>query len=304
MQTSPSIVVANLVKRFGELDAVNDVTFEVQPGEIVGFVGPNGAGKTTTISMMMGFIAPTRGSVRILGQVVTPQSAHIARKHIGYVAGDMVLPANLTAKQYLDFTKALQGRVPEQYDRLLRELHPVLDRRLKTLSRGNKQKIALIAALQHRPDILILDEPTSGLDPLMQDIFLKTIRDEAARGATILMSSHILSEVSDVCGRIIFMKAGKLIMNRSIENITAQLGKRLLITSQDAKKIRTQIPKHATVIHGDGTSLEIGFEKAALSEMLRWISTKSVSDVSIHDKNLDDIFHDLYEPTRKRRGRS
>ena len=304
MRTSPSIVVANLVKRFGDIDAVNDVTFEIQPGEIVGFVGPNGAGKTTTISMMMGFIAPTRGSVTIHGQAITPQTAHQARKRIGYVAGDMVLPANLTAKQYLDFTSAVQGRVSEQFDRLVRELSPVLDRRIKNLSRGNKQKVALVAALQHRPDILILDEPTSGLDPLMQDIFLKTIRDEAARGATILMSSHILSEVSDVCNRIIFMKTGKLIMNRSIDGITAQLGKRLLITSSDAKKIRTQVPKHATVIHSDATSLEIGFEKTTLPEMLRWVSTKNVSDVSIHDKNLDDIFHDLYEPSRKGRGRS
>lgn len=299
MRTKPSITVANLVKRFGDVDAVNDITFSVQPGEIIGFVGPNGAGKTTTISMLMGFIAPTKGSVTVLDQTIAPESSHRVHRHIGYVSGDMVLPGHLTGKQYLAFMMARQGRVLEQYNRLVRQLNPVLDRPLKTLSRGNKQKIALLAALQHEPTILVLDEPTSGLDPLMQDVFLRTLKNEAKRGVTVLMSSHILSEVSDICTRIIFMRAGKLILDQPIQSITAQLGKRIIITTKDAVKLRQRLPAGTKLIAHSTRTLELGTEKEALSEIVRWIGTKSISDLTIEDRNLDDIFHELYEPKNR-----
>jgi ABC-2 type transport system ATP-binding protein len=291
----PTLVLANLSKRFGNIEAVNDVTLAVQPGEIVGFVGPNGAGKTTTISMLMGFLRPTKGTIRILGRDVSPDTAHKTHARIGYVAGDMVLPGGLSGKQFLTFMARQNGRDKKQYDRLVSELNPVLTRPLVTLSRGNKQKVALIAALQHTPRILILDEPTSGLDPLMQDVFHHTIQTEAKRGATVLMSSHILSEVSSICTRIVFMRAGKFILDKPIEAITAQLGKHVTITSRDAPRLQKQLPKNVRLIGSSTTQLRISLEKKELQPFMRWLSTRHFDDITIAERDLDDIFREMYE---------
>ncbi len=299
--TTNTLTLANVYKRFGDIEAVSDVTLAVKRGEIVGFVGPNGAGKTTTISMLMGFIRPSRGSVHLLGHEVTPETAHHIHKSVGYVAGDMVLPPGLTGKQFLDFIAGQNGRDDKRFERLVHQLHPVMDRPLKTLSRGNKQKIALIAALQHKPEVLILDEPTSGLDPLMQDVFLKTIVREAGEGTTVLMSSHILSEVSDICSRIVFMRSGKFIMDQPINAITKQLGKHVVVTSTTAAKLRQYLPDNIEVISHSATQLRLAVPTAELKPFLRWITTKDFSDITIEERNLDDVFHELYVESGRRK---
>lgn len=297
-----TLTLANVYKRFGDIEAVSDVTLSIKQGEIVGFVGPNGAGKTTTISMLMGFLRPTKGRVQILGHEITPETAHHVHRWIGYVAGDMVLPSTLTGKQYLEFTAGRNGRNEKRYERLVHQLSPVLNRPLKTLSRGNKQKIALIAALQHEPSILILDEPTSGLDPLMQDIFLKTIAEEARRGTTVLMSSHILSEVSNICSRIVFMRAGKFIVDQPIDAITKQLGKHILITSTNIGMLKRHLPEKTEVISHTATELRVAVAPAHLKSFLRWLMTKDFDDLTIEERDLDDVFHELYiDPKRRKR---
>jgi ABC-2 type transport system ATP-binding protein len=300
--TTNTLTLANVYKRFGDIEAVSDVTLTVKRGEIVGFVGPNGAGKTTTISMLMGFIRPTRGKVQILGREITPETAHQVHRAIGYVAGDMVLPPALTGAQYLDFTAHQNGRDAKRYERLVHQLSPVLDRPLKTLSRGNKQKIALIAALQHKPEILILDEPTSGLDPLMQDVFLKAITREAGEGTTVLMSSHILSEVSNICSRIVFMRAGKFIVDQPIDAITKQLGKHIIITSSNILAIKRYLPENTEIISHTATELRVAVTPEQLKPFLRWLMTKEFDDLTIEERDLDDVFHELYiDPKRRKR---
>lgn len=300
--TNNTLTLANVYKRFGDIEAVSDVTLGVKRGEIVGFVGPNGAGKTTTISMLMGFIRPTMGRVQILGREITPETAHHVHRSIGYVAGDMVLPSGLTGKQYLDFTARQNGRDDKRYDRLVHQISPVLNRPLKTLSRGNKQKIALIAALQHKPEILILDEPTSGLDPLMQDVFLKAITREAGEGTTVLMSSHILSEVSDICSRIVFMRAGKFIVDQPINAITKQLGKHVVVTAANILALKRYLPENTEVISHSATELRVAVMPDQLKPFLRWLMTKEFDDLTIEERDLDDVFHELYiDPKRRKR---
>lgn len=300
MKTPNTLTLANVYKRFGDIEAVSDVTLSIKQGEIVGFVGPNGAGKTTTISMLLGFISPTKGKVQVLGHDIIPENAHRVHRAIGYVAGDMVLPAALTGKQYLDFNAHRNGRDMKRYDRLVHQLNPVLNRPLKTLSRGNKQKIALIGALQHKPQILILDEPTSGLDPLMQDIFLRTVAQEASEGTTVLMSSHILSEVSTICSRIVFMRAGKFIVDQPIDAITKQLGKHITISSSNVAGIKRYLPEDAEVIAHSATELRVALPPENLKPFLRWLITKDFDDLTIEERDLDDVFHELYIDPKRR----
>lgn len=294
MEVKYSLRLANVSKRFGSFDAVSDVTIAVKPGEVVGFVGPNGAGKTTTISMIMGFLGSSRGKVEVLGRAISPQSAHHVHSGVGYVAGDMVLPNHLTAEQYLHFAAHAAGRDQKRYEQLVHQLSPVLDRPIKNLSRGNKQKIALIAALQHRPKLLILDEPTSGLDPLMQDSFLQTIRHEAALGTTVFMSSHILSEVSDVCSRIVFMKNGKFIVDQPITKITEQLGKHVIISAIGTEQFTKFLPDFVTLVSKTTDQVRLTIPTDALKPFMRWLGGKNFRDVTIEDRNLDDVFHELY----------
>lgn len=297
---TPSLSLTNVYKRFGDIEAVSDVTLAIYPGEVVGFVGPNGAGKTTTISLLMGFLRPSKGTVSVLGVNILPQSAHKTHGSVGYVAGDMVLPDTLTAEQYLSFCASQNGRDKKHFERISQQLKPVLDKPLKTLSRGNKQKIALIAALQHAPKVLILDEPTSGLDPLMQEIFLKTIELEASRGTTVLMSSHILSEVSSVCSRIVFMRAGKFIIDKPVSSITQQLGKHVILKTLDPKKLSKFLPEGVQMLDHDQLELRLNVPLENMTSFMRWLLTKQFDDITIEDRDLDDVFHELYGGSRRR----
>lgn len=291
-----SIHVSNLSKNFGDTAAVRDITFTIKKGEIVGFVGPNGAGKSTTIALLLGFIRASKGTIKLLGsQEVTPETAHRAHKHIGYIAGDMTMFDALTGAQYLAFMAGRFGIDREVRKRLEDRLSPQLDRRLKQLSRGNKQKISLIAALQHDPDLIIMDEPTSGLDPLMQETFLAIIREEAARGATVFMSSHILSEVAEVCTRVMFMKKGRIVNDQPIRELEKSAGKLLRITATDTemKPILASIPATATQVSLEGEELVLRYD-GDIHAALRWLSGKKFKDVQIVDRQLDDLFIDLY----------
>ncbi len=290
------IFVDSLTKKFGSLTAVDTISFSVKPGEIVGFVGPNGAGKTTTISTLLGFIGVTSGTVTLFGDTVTPANSHVHHIQMGYVAGDMSLLTNLTGKQYLSHMAALTRANSARQKELITALEPVLDKKIKMLSRGNKQKIALIAALQHRPKLLILDEPTSGLDPLMQEIFLKLIKAEAREGATIFMSSHILTEVTSICSRVLFMKHGKIILDSSVTDIEAQAGKEIAITA-DRKTLVGLLKTHpAGLINPKQRGSTVTFMyQGPINSITVWLASHKLRDVRINDRDLESIFHDMYK---------
>lgn len=294
MDTPIAIQTIKLHKAFGKFKAINNLSLTVQEGEIFGFLGPNGAGKTTTIKLLLNMLQPTTGNAQVIGLDPRTHSVEINRK-IGFLAGDMELYNNLTGAQYCNFLAALKGGVsPQKITELTKRLEANLNKRIGTLSRGNKQKIGLIAALMHDPELLILDEPTSGLDPLIQEQFNELMKEHRARGKTAFISSHILSEVQQLCDRVGFMRNGELV---ETVNVAELLEKSIKIVNiyfkHEVSKEKVSLLK-GMKIHTQ-TELKIVLEySGASTELLDWLRKLPVGDLTIESANLDDTFLRLY----------
>lgn len=213
------IQTEKLTKWYGKHRGIIDVDLEIQEGEVFGFLGPNGAGKTTTIRLLLDHIRPTSGRAAVFGidTRVDPVAIH---RRIGYLPGEFTLYDRLTGAQTLEYFANLRGGVDRAYQRTLIErfdLDP--SRRFKEYSKGNKQKVGLVIALQNRPDLLLLDEPTAGLDPLVQQTFFREMRDLVAEGRTVFLSSHILSEVEKTCDRVAIIRDGYLTKVDTVEGL-------------------------------------------------------------------------------------
>ena len=209
-----------LTKRFGALTALDGLTLEVPRGQVFGFLGPNGAGKSTTLRLLLGLIRPTAGSARILGVDVGDRKA--AHRHLAYVPGDVSLWPKLTGAECLELFARLHGAVDEAYrTELIARFQLDVDKRSRTYSKGNRQKVALIAAFASRAEVLLLDEPTSGLDPLMEQQFQRCVHEATARGQTVFLSSHILGEVEDLCTRVGILRQGQLVEVSEIDQLRA-----------------------------------------------------------------------------------
>jgi ABC-2 type transport system ATP-binding protein len=213
------ITLEKLTKSYGKSRGIVEVDLEVGQGEVFGFLGPNGAGKTTTIRTMLDLIRPTSGRALVFGieSSADPVSIH---KRVGYIPGEFALYDRLTGRQTLEYFGNLRSGVDPAYQESLIErfeLDP--SKRYKEYSKGNKQKVGVIVALQHRPELLVLDEPTSGLDPLVQQTFFTTLREAVADGATVFLSSHILSEVEKTCGRVAIIRDGRLVKLGTVEGL-------------------------------------------------------------------------------------
>ncbi len=208
---TPVIETEQLTKSYGEHRGIVDLDLVIGENEVFGFLGPNGAGKTTTIRTLLNLIRPTSGRARVFGIETTADPVAIHRQ-IGYLPGEFALYDRLTGGQTLDYFANLRGGVDRSYQRSLIERFEIdPKRRYKEYSKGNKQKIGLVAALQHRPALLILDEPTSGLDPLVQQTFFEVIAEAKAEGRSVFMSSHVLSEVEKSCDRVAIIRDGRLV---------------------------------------------------------------------------------------------
>ena len=200
-----------LTKSYGEHRGIIDVDLEVQAGEVFGFLGPNGAGKTTTIRTLLDLIRPTSGKAFVFDIETTEDPVAIHRR-IGYIPGEFALYDRLTGGQTIEYFGNLRGGVDRAYrDELVKRLDIDTSRKFKEYSKGNKQKVGLVIALQHKPELLILDEPTSGLDPLVQQSFYELVREAQAEGRTVFLSSHILSEVEKTCDRVAIIRDGVLV---------------------------------------------------------------------------------------------
>lgn len=209
---TPAISLQGLTKYYGRDLGVADVTFDVFPGEVIGFLGPNGAGKTTTMRCLVGLLNITSGRAEILGQEVGVTATGL-RARIGYLPGSPALYKNLTGLEYLKFLAKMRGiDCTEQIYSMAERFDLDSGRRIHELSKGNQQKIAVIAAFMHKPDVLILDEPTSGLDPIVQREFSAIVDEMQTRGAAILLSSHVLSEVEHLADRVVIVNAGKQLL--------------------------------------------------------------------------------------------
>jgi ABC-2 type transport system ATP-binding protein len=213
----PLIEIEKLTKSYGSHRGIIDVDLVVNEGEAFGFLGPNGAGKTTTIRTLLDHIRPTSGQARIFG-IVTTEDPVTIHKRIGYLPGEFSLYDKLTGGQTIDYFANLRGGVDAAYQAdLIRRLDLDTSRKFKEYSKGNKQKVGLIVALQNRPDLLVLDEPTSGLDPLVQQTFFDVIREAKSEGRTVFLSSHILGEVEKTCDRVGIIREGRLVKVDRVE---------------------------------------------------------------------------------------
>jgi len=291
------IETKNLSKVYGGVPAVQDATFSVKKGEVVGFVGLNGAGKSTTINMLLGFQHPSKGEVHLFGEKVTLPNAHRSHHRIGFATGDMSLFEGMTGGQYLRFVARSYG-LPKNtatFKKLVEKFEPQLDKKLNALSRGNKQKIALIAAFMVDPDLVILDEPSSGLDPLMQQHFLELVREEAEKGMTIFMSSHYLNEVVDVCTRILLIKNGQLVKDIPASQLEVGAGKLVRVVT----KAEVQPPKAAEQVErqrrDDEHVLQFVYKDKAI-RLQEWLgSLPNLHDVTINDHSAEAAFEELYD---------
>lgn len=292
---STIIRLSGLTKTFGKSRGIDQVDLVVQKGQIFGFLGPNGAGKTTTISILVDLLRASSGTAEIFGLDTVKHGVEI-RQRVGYLAGDMELDGALTGHQQLRYFGALRGRYDQAYvTELAEKLDCDLNKKIKTLSRGNKQKVGLISALMHKPELLILDEPTSGLDPLIQEQFNKIILDHKQAGLTTFISSHILSEVQDLCDHVAFIKEGKLIASQPIGQIAQNAPYHITLVSDDKKlgAILRKLPEvHQTQsTHNTYSCTYIG----DIDKLLKVLHAYTILDISIAKGDLESTFMEFYK---------
>ncbi len=292
----------NVTKKFGRFTAVESASFDIYAGEVVGFVGVNGAGKTTAINILLGFSSPSKGTVSAFNHPITPANAHESHTRMGYAAGDMELPLHMTGRQYLDFVTAQhRGDHSKQLALLEKEFKPQLTKKIGTLSRGNKQKIALIAAFASSPDLVVLDEPTSGLDPIMQDVFLDLVRREQIKGTTVFMSSHYLQEVAEVCSRMLLMKNGKIVKDLSSAQLSKAEGKIVRVVTLGRADPPAAHTRQVVVNEKQANYFEMTFIfDGAAEQLVKWTtSMKDVVDIEINKHTLEAEFRSLYDEAEK-----
>ncbi len=292
--TSPAIETFGLTKYYGRSRGIVDVNLRVEKGEIFGFLGPNGAGKTTTIRLLLDFIRPTRGHARVLG--LDPQKAGVeVRKRVGYLPGELALYPDLTGWQLVEYAAHLRNGVPRsEIARLADRLDVDLNRPIRTLSHGNRQKISLILALMHRPELLILDEPTTGLDPLMQQVLYELLDEVRRDGRTVFFSSHILPEVERLCDRVGILREGRLIAVETVSGLKARALRRL-----DLVFDRPLDPGPFRAIPGvveataSGNTLHIAVQ-GSLDPLIKAAAQHTLLNIVTYEPNLEEVFLALY----------
>jgi ABC-2 type transport system ATP-binding protein len=296
MGEAVALLTRGLTKSYGDVQALRGVDLEVRRGEVFGFLGPNGAGKTTTIRCLLDLIRPSGGTLRVLG--LDPQAEPLAvRARVGYLPGELRLEDNLTAEGALRFFNALRGgRAEWAFVRQIAErLELSLDTPIKNMSKGNKQKVGVVQALMHRPELLLLDEPTSGLDPLMQQQVLGLIAEARAAGATVFFSSHILSEVQEVAERVAIIRRGVVVEVAGTEALINRALRRVRVRFRqpvDSAGLGDLPGVKVLARDGSGVLLEVGGE---MDGLIKALATLPVSDFETERPSLEEIFLAYYE---------
>ncbi|MBC8469666.1 MAG: ABC transporter ATP-binding protein [Planctomycetes bacterium] len=292
-----AIEVKTLSKWYGSARGVEDLSFSVEKGEIFGYLGPNGSGKTTTIRCLMGLLRPTSGYCLVSGERIMPGRG-TQHTNIGYLPGEFRIWPGLTSRRSLGILARLGNgnNLSKRQEELAERLDLNLDRRVHTLSKGNRQKVGVLYAFQHQPDVLILDEPTIGLDPLVRQVVLELIREAAQAGATVLLSSHDLSEVAAVCGRAAILREGRLNELAPISRILQQGRKRLKVWFAEG----TQIPSlpvdklpGVRLIQQEPETLHLAYQ-GSIDPVLKWLSQYPVDRISTPETSLEEAFIQYY----------
>jgi ABC-2 type transport system ATP-binding protein len=285
---TPAIRTEGLSKRYGSVDALRDLDLEIDEGEIVGYLGPNGAGKTTTIRLLLGLIHPSGGRAEIFGIDCQRQPVE-AHRHLAYVAGEAKLWPSLTGAETLYLLGRVQGRIDEAYKQeLIEEFDLDPSKKVRAYSKGNRQKLILIAALMCRPRLLLLDEPTTGLDPLMEQAFRRCVHEARARGQTVFLSSHILSEVEALCDRVGILRAGTLVEMGTLEEMRHLSALTVETTFDGPIPDLSQVPGVSSVeVEGRVVRCQV---RGSVEPLLKVLAGSSVRELLSREPSLEEIF--------------
>src|SRR5579863_2188705 len=294
MKTDDAIVIDGLQKTYGKVRAVKGISIQVERGEIFGFLGPNGAGKTTTIRCMLDVIRPTAGAIRVLG-LDAQRDTHALHQRIGYLPGDVRLPGEMTGRQVISYFSRLQGRQPILLNDLVARFDVEMKRPIKGYSKGMRQKIGVVLAFMCDPDVLILDEPTSGLDPLLQRAFNELLLEEQARGKTIFMSSHIMSDVEKVCQRVAVIRQGEIVTIEEVEKLRQKAGQRVTVEFGDpvSEDEVARMPGVSMVTsHNHAYHFNVS---GSMDALIKALSRHEVLRLQAEEAPLEEVFLKFYE---------
>lgn len=269
------VEIENLTKNYGKHRGVTDVSFQVEEGDVFGFLGPNGAGKSTTIRSMLGLVRFQKGSIRIFGKDIGRDRQAILAE-VGYMPSETMFYPAMKVKEVIQMAADVRKKdCRREAEKLCQRLQVDVDKKISDLSLGNRKKVGIVCAMQHRPKLFVFDEPTSGLDPLMQSEFFKLIQEYVAEGATCMLSTHILSEIKNYCVNTAIMKEGKLLCVDSVANILRTNAKRV--------KLQREGRQESYIYKGD------------MNELVRGLAGHDIEDILIEEPALDEIFMHFYE---------
>lgn len=288
------IKMHNVSKYYGKFKALSSLTLNVEENQIYALIGPNGAGKSTAIRLMLGILNPSEGYVEVLGKRPTQKNVKIF-KNMGYLPGELSTYQKLTGNEVLKFFSSLRNIDDDQYIRnLIERLDYDPNKYIKELSKGNKQKLGLILAFMHKPELLILDEPSSGLDPLMQQITIELIQEARLNGSTIFLSSHIFSEIDKVAERVGFVKEGKLIVEESLEILKSNAMKYIVIYFKETIPLNLfDNIKNVNLIETNKNVVKLNII-GPIDEIIKVISKYEIIDLTTQDPTLEELFMNYY----------
>jgi ABC-2 type transport system ATP-binding protein len=293
---APAITTEGLTKRYGDTLALDSLTVRVDEGEVYGYLGPNGAGKTTTIRLLLGLHRPSAGRAELFG-VDTWAEPVLAHRRVAYVAAEPFLWPSLTSRETLEFLARLRGGVDTAYrDELVRRFELDTQKKIRALSKGNRQKVQLVAALATRADLLLLDEPTAGLDPLMEMVFRQCIVEAKQRGQTVFLSSHILSEVEALCDRVGILREGRLVEQGTLAELRHLSAQTVDVTFEGpVPRIPELAGVHATVVGPSALRFEV---VGPLGPLVTALAQHPIASLTSREPSLEEIFLHHYDSAR------
>lgn len=288
-----AIEINHLYKNYGQVQAVKDLTLQVEKGEFYGFIGPNGAGKSSTIRTLLGLISPTAGEAKVLGLPLAQSCEYL--KNVGYLPSEAMFYNNMTVKELISYSAKLRKTdCSQRAQELCERLELDVGKRIDELSLGNRKKVGIVCAMQHNPQLFIMDEPTSGLDPLMQKEFFELLHEEQRKGATVFFSSHVLSEVKSHCTKAAIIRNGCLAAVDSIENLAKTNAKR--ITLQGVTEVPVELSAKSVVATQEGVSF---LYQGEIKQLIAVLNQLPIKDMTLTEPDLDEIFMHYYEKEAK-----
>ncbi|QHZ48707.1 ABC transporter ATP-binding protein [Bacillus sp. NSP9.1] len=288
------LTVQGLTKQFSNGKGIFDVSFSINKGEVFGFLGPNGAGKSTTIRHIMGFMRPDRGDIKVNEMDMMKNQGEVQR-HIGYLPGEIAFIEGMTGKTFLDFMADMQGVKDEaKRNELIERLQFDVHTSIRKMSKGMKQKVGIVAAFMHSPEVIILDEPTSGLDPLMQKVFIDIVLEEKAKGTTFLMSSHSFPEIEKTCDRAAIIKDGVIIAIKDIHELQSMQRKVFEVTFENPADIPAFMDSGLHIESRQDNRVKVAV-LGNHDQFIKETAKYQIRHIDVSSQSLEEVFMNYYD---------